>query len=295
MRLAILSDIHYPYILTRATALSKRVKYRSSFYKSLEPAIRKLNPSEIVAFVINGDFAWDFSYLAPRPVIPKDFDIYNSHIYQLMAMRGWLNQAIPFLIVQGNHEFWMDTSIQAENGLATLNIPAYRNLLRDHYRLNSNHISTIIEKLEKTLGIDVSEVEKLPLGENMFFLKDNGIRLENSFLYGMGALREDLSMKDEGADYEEDILKFHTAVLQELHKETPLSIYLFSHVPPKNPPGFIKSLKNAQFSVKRIFWGHVHGATPRYVRYMKTQGPFICTLPEVNKFSMIFFDLNHSH
>ena len=89
--LAILSDIHYPHILTKQTALAKRVKYRASFYESLEPEIRKLDPKKITAFIINGDLAWDFSYLAPLPIIPNDWNLYNTHIYQLMAIRGWLH------------------------------------------------------------------------------------------------------------------------------------------------------------------------------------------------------------
>ncbi len=295
MKLAIFSDIHYPNSITRQTALAKRVKYRASFYESLEPEIRKLDPKEIVAFIINGDLAWDFSYLAPLPIIPQDWNLYNSHIYQLMAIRGWLHPDIPFVLVQGNHEFWMNTSIFATDGLATLNIPAYRQLLKDHYRLNSNQIETIVEKLENSLGIDISPMDVIPMGKNMHFLQDSGIRLKNSYFYGMGAMRDDLSLKDEGTDYDESILKFHTATLQALKIEKPKAIYLFSHVPPLNPRGFINSLKNPHFSVNKVFWGHVHGVSPRYVRYMEKQGPFLCTLPEINKFSMLFFDMNNAH
>lgn len=315
MKMAIISDLHYPQTITMQTKLRAECHYQESFYSDLDREVAKLTPAQIDAFLINGDFAWDFKYLSPLPIIPTDWNIYNSHIYHLIKFRGLLHHEIPLLFVEGNHEFWMNTYIHEYEGTVVLNLADYHHFLTSTYLLSKKQADKVLSTLRMSLQLS-SDEEEISLGSNIFFLQGSGKKVKNFLVYGFSSKATNLDFrrhknlsKPENSAFHQTILSIrnppgrslknkvltHISLLKpnsnrsiSTPSDPPASlvpVIICSHLPPQNPKGFLKKIGNSTHHIHKIFWGHWHGVSEDQLKRIQDAGPFQCVLPEKNAFT----------
>lgn len=118
MRVAILSDLHYPAFLTKQISFDTKHGYSSTFYHNLQLSFQNFDPATLDGVIINGDFAWDLTTLVSMPIKTDRWDLINAPLYYLITVRQWLHPAIPLIFIKGNHDSWLNSYIyEKENDL----------------------------------------------------------------------------------------------------------------------------------------------------------------------------------
>ena len=293
MRLAIISDTHYPWSLTKITVLSK-FGYSEQFYKNLEEFFKK-NTENLDALIFCGDFTWDLSsFPFSNEVIEKINPMWFFYPFvQLGFIRQWVKQEIPILIIEGNHEFWFDwaqSPADRTKGSLYLNVELFQlHLIR--MGLSQDKITEILEQLD-----DVSDYSRdyrnntQFIGNNIHLLKNSGIMIGDYHLYGMPWYEKDSASKSWSQIRYELIGKYQQYIEDVVLKSSSEDMLIFHH---RNPPSndFLQSLKHPKVEIKGFFYGHYHGMDDALIDKFERFGPYVCVMPEKNEFKPVIMKL----
>ncbi|MFX1255743.1 MAG: metallophosphoesterase [Promethearchaeota archaeon] len=296
MKLAVISDIHYPTSITRNTFLYSKCGYKDAFYLDLEQSIKSLDPEEVEGFIVCGDFYWDIRYFLPMPYngnnpaagrwiteflgqIPLDWSFYTNHWDYITTFRSWLHQTIPLFFVEGNHDFWIDCVFSQDNRLY-ISETAFSNHLMSDFYLNLEQSNSVIKLLDFNNG-------KVELGENVRILKSNGAFLEDFYLYGFPYVTDD---KDEAIynRFRQHILDLVPNVNSNSSEK--LKTIIFHHKHPTKPGYFMDLARNLQIDLKAFFWGHQHVGVQHSIHQISEFGSYVCVMPETNNFKLQLYE-----
>ena len=290
MKFAITSDLHFPQNISRQTILYADSGYNDAFYESLEQQIKKFQPKTIDAFIIDGDFYWDYKEFAPIPIIPpqNQWNFYNMFIFQLVAMRQWLHREIPLILIEGNHDPWFETCIYSENGETFVNLTHYADFLIFHYRLTEFQASKVVELLPR----NSSHKNRFEIGQNMHLLRNSGILIQNTFIYGFPYHNEKIDHISWKEHRDVMIEVFQKKVAQIQKKQSAKSripILICHHEQPKTPKIILNRLNGKKHDIVGFFWGHWHGVSDDYIAKLSSFGKFHNIMPEKNNWIIPIF------
>ena len=290
MRLAIISDTHYPWSLTKITVLASKFGYSEQFYSNLEQFFKNVG-NTIDALAFCGDFTWDLStFPFSKEVIEKINPMWFFYPFvQLAFIRKWVNDEIPIIFAEGNHEFWFDwtqTPVNDTKGSLHLNVELLQ-LYLIRMGLSQNKITEILEQLDDVFEYsrDYGNNTQL-IGNDIHLLKNSGIQIGDYHLYGFPWYEKDNKSKSWAQIRYELIGKYQRYLENVVLKSTSKDIIILHH---RNPPStdFIQSLKHPEIEIKGFFFGHYHGMDNTIIDKYERTGPFVCVMPEKNEFKPV--------
>lgn len=277
MKLAIISDIHYPMEVSRNTILYGECGYSDSFYNSLHKDLSALKPDDIDVLIICGDLFWDYVYFAA----PSEWD-FPLHISKLQELRQIVHKDIPIIFIEGNHDIWFDTYIFSEDGKMYLDIDTFDSFLSQY--LKGDVVNAIIEILP---GDD----DTITIGHNMYLLKNSGMVIDDTYVYGFpnydkraitwsvlkGKLIEDFNMGVK-------------SVIENGELESPVKTVLCHHV---HPPSlkFVQDFNQPSVDIKAFYWGHFHTIGQDFLEKHAPHGPYRCVMPEKNNLKLQIYKI----
>ncbi len=198
MRIAIISDAHYPWNLTRITVL-KEFGYSEEFYEHLELFFKKIGKG-IDVLIFAGDFTWNLStFPFKKEVIEQINPMWFTYpAIQLGFIRQWVNKEIPIIMIEGNHEFWFDwtkTPNPLPEGDLYLNIELLQlYLLR--MNLSDEKITEILEKVDDVFNYTRDyRTNTQFIGNNIHLLRNKGIQIGDYHFYGFPWYEKDSKAK----------------------------------------------------------------------------------------------------
>jgi len=272
MNLAIISDIHYPMEVSQKTILYSKCGYTDAFYTNLREDLNALKPDDIDVFIVCGDFFWDYVYFAGH----SNWD-FTLHIYKLQELRSFLDKNIPIVFIEGNHDIWFDTYIFSDEGEMYLDIIEFDSFLSRH--LKGDFVNTIIETLPGT-------EDTIEIGRNMYLLKNNGMVINDAFIYGFPYYEKRASR---WSDYKGKLIDSFNDSLQEVidsgELETPIKTVLCHHT---HPPAlkFVQAFNQPLVDIRAFYWGHFHNITQDFIDKLEPHGPYQCVMPEKNNLKL---------
>ncbi|UYP46055.1 hypothetical protein NEF87_002340 [Candidatus Lokiarchaeum ossiferum] len=292
MKIAIISDLHFPKNISQQTILYSESGYTDAFYESIEEQIKKFQPNNIGAFIIDGDFYWDYKEFAPLPIIPPNnqWNFYNMFIFQLVAMRQWLHSEIPLILIEGNHDPWFETCVYSKNGEAFVNLTHYADFLIVHYKLTEFQANKVIELLPR----NSSHKNRFEIGSNMHLLRNSGILIQNFYIYGFPYHNKELdntTWKEHRETMIEIFLKKVAQIQKKRHNKSAMPILVCHHGQPKTPKIFFEQLNGKKQDIIGIFWGHWHGVSDEDVAKLRISGKFYNVMPEKNSWNIPIFEI----
>lgn len=286
MKLAVISDIHYPANITQKTILASLCGYTDDFYWRLEDNVQELSPDTINVFIMNGDFYWDVRYFARTPIIPPDWNFYNEHIERLKDFRKMLHKDIPLIIIEGNHDYWYQKYIFSDNGRCFLDKDSYFNHLIQEWRLNEGQIQKIFDLLDFDNG-------KMEIGNNIYLLQNEGLLINNTYIYGIPYYDREKAILT-WANFRSEIIEQYEKNLEKIlaeSGESNLNIIICQHEAPQTPKLYYSLFKKPKTTIKYFFWGHKHTVKLDFIEKIKKFGSFQCVMPEVNQFKLQIYEI----
>ncbi|MBN2155752.1 MAG: metallophosphoesterase [Candidatus Lokiarchaeota archaeon] len=294
MRLALISDSHYPWKLTKLSVLASHYGYTESFYSNLELFYSQISTFEVDALIINGDFGWDlFSFPFSENILEKmDPMWYFYPFVQVSIVRNLVDERIPLIFTKGNHDFWFELVVNPINDNGTkelyLDIRKFEHYLQQFAlsrTKNTQIFQTIVDYFgDSPVGMD----SKIKLGENIILLHNSGMCLRDVLLYGLPWYEKNDSIKS-WTMYKQEIVHDYISFVQYAqNKMNPNKIIILQH---RNPPtmNFIKEFNTTHLHY--FCYGHWHGISDFMVeKYMK-YGHYVCVMPEKNQFKPVILEV----
>ncbi len=294
MRLGIISDLHYPWSLTKITILAEKYGYTEQFYKDLE-YFYKNQSEKLDVLIFCGDFTWDLStFPFSKQVIKKINPMWFFYPFvQLGFIRQWVNKEIPIIIVEGNHEFWFDLTrvpVEHPNGSLYLNVELLQlHLLR--MNLSEEKITEILEKLDDVFDYTRDYRNNTQfIGNNIYLLRNTGIQLGDYHFFGFPWYEKDTKSKSWSQIRYELIGKYQKYIEESVLQSASQDIIILHH---RNPPSldFIQSLRHPEIEIKSFYYGHWHGIRNSQMDEYERNGAYVCVLPEKNNFKPLVINL----
>jgi len=294
MRLAIISDSHYPWNLTKLTILASRFGYNEQFYVNLDSFYDNIDAKQVKALIFNGDFGWDL-FLFPfiREVLEKIDPMWFFYpLVQLAIVREHVDAKIPLIFTEGNHDFWFHLVENQLNdkgfGELHLNIIKFRQYLTQ-FALSRSKITQIVEAL---LGYYTNlpgvENSTILIAKNVILLRNSGIKIENVLMYGMPWYEKKNPPVPWTAYKKKLVEDYHVFIMKNNNLTLPNKIVIFHH---RNPPTLNFVQEFADVNLHSFCYGHWHGIRGSLVEKYKIYGPGLCVMPERNNFHPLILDL----
>ncbi|MFX0102613.1 MAG: metallophosphoesterase [Candidatus Hodarchaeota archaeon] len=283
MKLAITSDIHFPPEITSKTILFTRCGYLDDFYIELKKEIQFFSPRDIDAFIVCGDFFWDYRYFIHIPYVPPDWGFYNAPILMLREFRKDLHEQIPLIMIEGNHDYWFQRYIHSHDGNGFLDIGDYKRFLKDYFGLDEKQAQNTVD----LLGGDVK------IGNNMFLLKNEGMLVKDVLVYGLNFYNKEESTVPWPEIKKELTQKYFGTIesfLRTQDVDIPLKVVLCQHEHPTDST-LVESFSHPSCEVKVFFWGHNHTVSDAFIERLSRRGPYRCVMPEKNDFKIIIKEI----
>jgi predicted phosphohydrolase len=294
MRLAITSDTHYPFSLSKITVLAEKYGYTEEFYENLE-YFYKNKCKNLDALIFCGDFTWDLStFPFSKEVIEKINPMwFILPVIQLGFIRQWVNKEIPILMVEGNHEFWFDwmrTPVSHAKGDLYLNVELLQlHLLR--MNLSQEKITEILEKLDDVFDYSRDYRNNIQfIGNNIHLLRNSGMQLGEYHFYGFPWYEKNNKSKSFSQIRYELLGKYQQYIEDVVIPSDVHDVIILHH---RNPPSvdFIDSFNHPEVNIKALYYGHWHGMpNTQLAKYIKN-GPYVCVMPEQNNFQPLIVDI----
>ena len=170
---------------------------------------------------------------------------------QLAFIRNWINKEIPIIMIEGNHEYWFDwtqTPVNNTNGSLYLNLE----LLQLHLNkmdLSPEKITEIMEKFDDVFDYTRDYRNNTQfIGNNIYLLKNSGMRLGDDHLYGMPWYDKNSKSKSWSQIRYELIGKYQRFIEDIVLPSNSNDVIILHH---RNPPtvDFIKSLEHPEINI----------------------------------------------
>ncbi|MHA1111728.1 MAG: metallophosphoesterase [Promethearchaeota archaeon] len=294
MRLAIISDTHYPWSLTKITVLASKFGYSEQFYENLEQFFKNLG-TKVDALVFCGDFTWNLStFPFSKEVLDQINPMWFFYPFvQLGFIRQWVNKEIPILMVEGNHEYWFDWVKSSENNTETslnLNVEFFQLHLMQ-MNLSQEKITEIMEKLDDVFDYSRDyRTNTQFLGKNIHLLRNSGIQIGDYHFYGMPWYEKNDKSKSWSQIRYELIGKYQNYAEKVVLNSDSQNVIILHH---RNPPSsdFIKDLNHPEIDIKAFYYGHYHGMDDALIDKYERNGPYVCVMPEKNNFKPVIVEI----
>ncbi len=283
MKLAIISDIHFPNEITRMTFLNSECGYNKSFYTTLEDELKSLSSEDIDVFIVCGDFCWDYYYFQPFP----DWD-FQLPFLKIQEFRSLIDASIPIVFIEGNHDAWFNKYIFTKEGKAYFNAEEFQKILVDRYGLKSSLLRGIIENLQIKGENDVK------IGDNIHFLRNDGLIVDDTFIYGFPFYKKQELQIKFSAFKEKLVQDFFNCLELKANSidedKLPIKTILCHHV---HPPAlkFVQAFRNPMCDIKAFYWGHYHNVSQDFINKLKNHGPYRCVMPEKNNLKLQIYEI----
>ena len=288
MKFAITSDLHFPKSISQQTILYSDSHYHDEFYDEFEQRIRQFSPMEIDAFIIVGDFYWDYTDFAPVPIIPpqNQWNFYNMFLYQLIAFRQWLDASIPLILIEGNHDPWFETCVYSENGTTFLNITHYIDFLIYHYKLSEFQAHKVVALLPQ----NTQDENRFEIGTSMYLLRNAGMLIGDAYIYGFpyhNQEQDPISWRE----FRDTMIKTYQRTVSQVHRvqksESSPKIVACHHSQPKTPKKLYHDLACKGYQLQGLYWGHWHSVSSDYINSLKKNGNIVNVMPEMNGWQIV--------
>ncbi|WP_457559713.1 metallophosphoesterase [Candidatus Harpocratesius sp.] len=287
MRVAILSDLHYPAILTKQIHLDAKHGYNSTFYRNLQLSFQNFDPASISGVIINGDFVWDLTTVVPMPIKINELDLINVPIYYLIIVRQWLHPAIPLIFIKGNHDSWMNSYIYEKDNDLWIDWELYSRFLMEHYKFSKNIIQKIIKMAYDTFNLPLSMCNCIKVASNCHILQNSGIWINKTLIYG---LSDNFYLRFL-QNHNKALESLQSLLSSKLQPKSRSSIFLFSHFSPNYIFSIIKKIKEQYYPNLHFFWGHRHNIELGLLNDIISHDFLHSTLPEHHNFQFFFFEI----
>eukprot|EP00767_Chilomastix_cuspidata_P004160 gnl/Chilomastix_cuspidata/4295.p1 GENE.gnl/Chilomastix_cuspidata/4295~~gnl/Chilomastix_cuspidata/4295.p1 ORF type:complete len:287 (+),score=79.17 gnl/Chilomastix_cuspidata/4295:217-1077(+) len=114
MKIAVTSDWHFPWEMTKITTFTSR-GYNKSFYTSkLGKELQRVGNAKVDAFVFAGDFFWDPSKLGMNLIV--SYKLLPMIVETLSKTMRELPKRTPKLFIPGNHDWWLRERVLETRG-----------------------------------------------------------------------------------------------------------------------------------------------------------------------------------
>lgn len=294
MRLAIISDTHYPWSLTKITVLASQFGYTEQFYSNLEQFFKHMG-KEVDALLFCGDFTWDLStFPFSKEVIEQINPMWFFYPFvQLAFIRNWVSEDIPLIFVEGNHEYWFDwTRTLGNNAEGSLHVNVEQlqlHLIR--MNLSEEKITEILEKFDDVFDYtrDYRKNSQF-IGNNIYLLRNSGVQVGDYHFYGLPWYEKNSKSKSWSQILYELIGKYQNYIENVVLNSTSQDMIILHH---RNPPSldFIQSLNHPEVDIKAFYYGHYHGMEDNLMDKYEKNGPYVCVMPEKNGFHPTILDI----
>ncbi len=276
MKLAIISDIHYPMEVSRRTILYGDCGYSDNFYSNLHEDLSALSPDDIDAFIHCGDFYWDYVYFAS-----SEWD-FSEHIFKLQELRNTIHKDIPIIFIEGNHDVWFENYIFSDGKDMYLDIDSFDSFLSQH--LKGEIVNAIIETLP-------GEEETIEIGQNMHLMRNSGIVIDDTYVYGFPYYdKRAMTWSVIKGKLIDDFNIGINKVIDKGELEPPIKTVLCHHV---HPPAlkFVQAFNQPSVDIKAFYWGHFHTVGQHFLDKHVPHGPYQCVMPEKNNLSFQIYKI----
>ena len=294
MRLAIISDTHYPWSLTKITVLASKFGYSEQFYENMEQFFKNLGKN-VDVLVFCGDFTWNLStFPFSKEVLNQINPMWFFYPFvQLGFIRQWVNKEIPIIMVEGNHEYWFDwVKISENNTEASLNLNVELfQLYLMQMNLSQEKITEIMEKLDDVFDYSRDYRTNIQfIGNNIHLLRNRGIKIGDYHFYGMPWYEKNGKSKSWSQIRYELIGKYQNYVENAVLNSDSQNMIILHH---RNPPSsdFIKDLNHSKIDIKGFYYGHYHGMSNALLDKYEKNGPYRCVMPEKNDFKPVIIEI----
>ncbi|MHA1683608.1 MAG: metallophosphoesterase [Promethearchaeota archaeon] len=286
----ITSDLHFPYSITARTFLKSNCGYTPEFYGQMESMVKGIDPARVEALIIDGDFFWDYRYFINFPTKVENLDFYNAPLLKLKAFRSWLDESIPLIFIEGNHDTWFQTYVFSLDGNGFVDLDSYRLSLKSLYKVSDAEAETVSNLLVKRW-----QDPSLSLGDQFFLLKNEGKMIGDFFVYGLPFYKNPGSGNNFTV-YSEGLVKiFKERValsgIDGRGDHEPLDVILCQHAKPPSKK-FVSSFNIDGVNIKGLYWGHHHTISRDRADSLRKFGPTFSVMPELNEFDFVKISRN---